>query len=399
MDLRRLAASFRGDDAQLCSRRPWRRAPKRRTAYFAAGIGFAALVLIAGAFKYFYSSGSTVGSPSEWTQLTNFNDSAVAPALSPDGRMVAFFRGGAAFLERGPGLRQIAPQWRVGQAHRRTRAEIRSCFYSRWHASGYTASRPLMGYLDCSRNRRGTDTVLAQRCRSHLDGDGRVLFSEIMGDGPAYGDRDLHRKPLRRSARSISRPTSARWPITPTHRRTASRCWLWKWTAPRPGSPAGSCHWMERPQAGKSARPAFALPRVGLRMGSGCTLAPRPKAAQVRIQRQLFGSWHLWRQRLPDGTPEQITFGPTEEEGLAVAPDGRSLITSVGVRRSEIWIHDAGGDRAALPGGIHVPPRDVHLRPACVLPPAAEVHQRTVVDGSFFREDGSVGAGFVRQRL
>jgi hypothetical protein len=43
--------------------------------------------------------------------------------------------------------------------------------------------------------------------------------------------------------------------------------------------------------------------------------------------------------------PEQITFGPTEEEGLAVAPDGRSLITSVGVRRSEVWIHDAGGDR------------------------------------------------------
>ena len=60
---------------------------------------------------------------------------------------------------------------------------------------------------------------------------------------------------------------------------------------------------------------------------------------------QLFGSWHLWRQRFPNGTPEQITFGPTEEEGVAVAPDGRSLITSVGVRRSEIWIHDAGGDR------------------------------------------------------
>jgi DNA-binding winged helix-turn-helix (wHTH) protein len=33
-----------------------------------------------------------------YTQLTDFTDSAVAPALSPDGRMVAFIRGGDPFL-------------------------------------------------------------------------------------------------------------------------------------------------------------------------------------------------------------------------------------------------------------------------------------------------------------
>jgi hypothetical protein len=57
------------------------------------------------------------------------------------------------------------------------------------------------------------------------------------------------------------------------------------------------------------------------------------------------GSSHLWRQRFPNGVPEQITFGPTEEEGLAVAPDGKSLITSIGVRQSSVWLHDATGDR------------------------------------------------------
>jgi eukaryotic-like serine/threonine-protein kinase len=67
--------------------------------------------------------------------------------------------------------------------------------------------------------------------------------------------------------------------------------------------------------------------------------------AGAKFVNQLFGSWHLWRQRFSTGAPEQITFGPTEQEGVAVAPDGRSLITSVGVRRSDIWIHDAGGDR------------------------------------------------------
>jgi Tol biopolymer transport system component len=53
----------------------------------------------------------------------------------------------------------------------------------------------------------------------------------------------------------------------------------------------------------------------------------------------------LWRQRFPSRAPEQITFGATEEEGLAVAPDGKSLITSIGTEQSAVWIHDAAGDR------------------------------------------------------
>jgi eukaryotic-like serine/threonine-protein kinase len=54
---------------------------------------------------------------------------------------------------------------------------------------------------------------------------------------------------------------------------------------------------------------------------------------------------HLWRQRFPNGTPEQITFGATEEAGIAVAPDGKSLITSVGIQRDTVWLHDSTGDR------------------------------------------------------
>ena len=69
------------------------------------------------------------------------------------------------------------------------------------------------------------------------------------------------------------------------------------------------------------------------------------------------GSSHLWRQRFPDGAPEQITFGPLEEEGIAVAPDGRSLVTSVGMRRSAVWIHDAAGERAIVSEGYALAPR------------------------------------------
>jgi hypothetical protein len=69
------------------------------------------------------------------------------------------------------------------------------------------------------------------------------------------------------------------------------------------------------------------------------------------------GKSHLWRQRFPDGAPEQITFGPLEEEGIAVSPDGRSLVTSVGTRRSAIWIHDAAGERAISSEGYAAAPR------------------------------------------
>jgi hypothetical protein len=69
------------------------------------------------------------------------------------------------------------------------------------------------------------------------------------------------------------------------------------------------------------------------------------------------GRSHLWRQRYPSGQPEQITSGPTEEEGVAVAPDGRSLITAVGTRQSSIWIHDGTGERAVSSEGFAVRPQ------------------------------------------
>ena len=54
--------------------------------------------------------------------------------------------------------------------------------------------------------------------------------------------------------------------------------------------------------------------------------------------------FHLWRQRVPDGEPEQLTFGPTSQEGIAMAPDGKSLITSVGTQDHTAWLHDKDGE-------------------------------------------------------
>ena len=56
------------------------------------------------------------------------------------------------------------------------------------------------------------------------------------------------------------------------------------------------------------------------------------------------GGFHIWRQRFTQsGTPlapEQITKGPTEEEGLAMASDGRSLITALGLKQGSVWLRD-----------------------------------------------------------
>jgi Tol biopolymer transport system component len=57
------------------------------------------------------------------------------------------------------------------------------------------------------------------------------------------------------------------------------------------------------------------------------------------------GSFQIWRQRFPNGEPEQLTTGPTQAEGLAVAPDGNSLVSSVGLAQRAIWISENGVER------------------------------------------------------
>ena len=67
----------------------------------AAAIGFVLLMLAAGSLLFLLPKPSQAPAALEYAQITNFTDSARAPALSPDGRMVAFIRGGEYFQSRG----------------------------------------------------------------------------------------------------------------------------------------------------------------------------------------------------------------------------------------------------------------------------------------------------------
>src|SRR5579863_7264855 len=79
--------------------------------------------------------------------------------------------------------------------------------------------------------------------------------------------------------------------------------------------------------------------------GAMCTTgAWSPDGKWLYLSTNEGGRFHIWRQRFPAGVPEQVTSGPTEEEGIAMAPDGRSLLTSVGTEYWTIWIHDGKGE-------------------------------------------------------
>ena len=142
-----------------------------------------------------------------------------------------------------------------------------------------------------------------------------------------------------------------------------------------------------------------------------CTSAAwSPDGKWMYFGARVGGSSHLWRQKFPDGAPEQITFGPIEEEGIALAPDGRSLVTSVGKRRSAIWIHDAAGERAISSEGYAVAPRlsrdgtRVFYLFARDLVLSAQVGwvaivSRIALRGPRLRKDRQRAAGRVRQRI
>jgi len=80
-------------------------------------------------------------------------------------------------------------------------------------------------------------------------------------------------------------------------------------------------------------------------MGACTSAGWSPDGEWMYFTAWIEGKSHIWRQRLSGGAPEQITFGPTEEDGLAVEADGGALITSVGVQESAIWIQDGSGQR------------------------------------------------------
>ena len=156
-----------------------------RPAYLAVGLLVVALLLLAGGVGLFYSAkpSAPVTSPSEYTQLTNFTDSAVAPSLSSDGRMVTFIRGGKFFFSSGQIYVKLLPN---GESVRLTNDAGRK------FGPVFSPDGSQIAYTKVTAGSWDTWTVPViggqpARLLPNASGltwisDSRVLFSEIMGN-------------------------------------------------------------------------------------------------------------------------------------------------------------------------------------------------------------------------
>jgi serine/threonine protein kinase/Tol biopolymer transport system component len=345
-DLKRVERDSSSSEAAIVTPRPDARHPIRRHA--AAVLGAALLLVGAPGVFYLLKPAVPVTSPSEYTQLTDFTDSAVAPSLSADGRMVTFIRGGESFLSRGQIYVKLLPN---GESVRLTNDAGRK------YGPVFTPDGSRIAYTQVTSGSWDTWTVPVlggrpTRLLPNASGltwitDQRILFAEIM-TGTSLHMGIVTATQGRAESREI---------YFPPHESAMAH---YAYASPD----LKSVLVVEMDQTHTFNQPCRLLPFDGSSEGrqvgpqGTCTAtAWSPDGTWMYFGARVGGSSHLWRQKFPDGAPEQITFGPIEEEGIALAPDGRSLVTSAGNRRSAIWIHDAAGDRAISSEGYALAPR------------------------------------------
>ena len=286
---------------------------------------------IAGAV--FWSRRAPVVAPSsEWIALTDFADSAVDPAISPDGRTLAFLRGPEPFITAGDLYIKLLPSGDPVRVTHDDKRKMMPAFSPDGSRVAYTAINenkdwntyvvPVLG---------GTPQLFLTNAEGlHWIGDGQILFSEIKrgihmalvtaGEGRSH-QRDIYVPPTERGMAHYSAISPDGKHILITEMGPAGE-WLPCRLLPFDGSSPGT--------------------QVGPPRSECLAAAWSPDGRWMYLSVNQGDGYHLWRQRYPNGAPEQITFGPTQQNGIAVAADGHSIITSVGTDRSSVWLHRPG---------------------------------------------------------
>jgi len=333
-ELRRLARH--SSASQVAA--PGRRGP---VLAWAAAATLVVAAVIAATMLRDRSNGGRPVRPTQYIQLTNFADSATSPALSPDGQVLAFIRGpstffghGELFIKRLPdgepvqlthdGVMKEGPQFapdatRISYS---TGMDEHSVTLDTWDVpvAGGPARRILTNAVGL--------TWFTDRA-----GQLRMLFSEMTGLG---GQMSV---------------------VSTTDRRTDPR------NVYAPPPPHGMAHRSYRSPDGqwilavemddKAWLPCRLAPFDGSSTGKPVGPAPAqctdaawtPDGTWMYFTTMTANGVHIWRQRFPDGAPEQVTFGAGTEEGVRFAPDGRSFVTSIGASQSTLWLHDSRGER------------------------------------------------------
>jgi Tol biopolymer transport system component/predicted Ser/Thr protein kinase len=332
-----------GRIAQAATTRPLARSPRRIAAVLA---GVVVLAVAALGVVWRMKRQPSAAARSEWVQVTNLPDSAVQPALSADGRMLTFIRGPSSFVTTGQVYVKMLPGGDPVQLTRDNRQKMSPAFSPDGSRIAYSVpgriwdmwAVPVLGgeprlWLP---NASGLVWIDKSKLLFSEIKDQRHHMAAVTAEESRAGSRDLYVPPHERGMvhRSYPSPDGRRMLLVEMNERgTFGQCRL----APMDGSSPGA-------QVGPP--------------GAACTFAAwSPDGAWMYFSSNAGGAFHTWRQRFPDGRPEQVTAGPTEEEGLAMSPDGRSFITAVGITHSSIWLHDRGGDRQVLLEGYAFAPK------------------------------------------
>jgi eukaryotic-like serine/threonine-protein kinase len=320
---------------------------RRSRAVYAAAALFLLAAVALGSWRLMGpASGRPITDPSEYTQITDFTDSVTAPSLSPDGRMVTFIRGTELFLSSGQIYVKLLPDGEPRRLTDSSKRKLGPVFtpdgsriaYSQVDANDWnTWMVPVLG---------GEPSLLLANASGLVWLDRkRVMFSEFKDPRPHLGlvtateSRAEHREiyfpsHVRGMAHYSYASPDRKWVLVVEMDGTGAfdRCRLVPFGGTEAGRPVGP--------AGKCMSAAWS-----------------PDGKWMYFSAEVGRQSHLWREPIDGGPLQQITFGPTDEEGVAVAPDGRSLITAIGQRQSAIWIHDDKGDRPLSSEGLAFDPR------------------------------------------
>jgi eukaryotic-like serine/threonine-protein kinase len=290
--------------------------------------------------------------PTQYIQLTNFADSATSPALSPDGRMLAFIRGPSPFFGPGQVWVKTLPDGEPVQISDDESTKFSPQFTTDGGAitfsTGIDAASESMDTwiapVRGGRPRRLLENAEGLTWFNDPGGQRRVLFSEMTGLGAQMSI--VASTEDRRGARTVYAPPP---PAGMAHRSYRSPDGKWMLAIEMDIHSWLPCRLVSF-DGGSTGRQVGPAP-------SQCTDAAwSPDGRWMYFTAQTAAGIHIWRQRFPDGAPEQVTFGAVTEEGIQFAPDGRSFVTSIGTSQSTLWIHDERGERQITSEGYSFMP-------------------------------------------